>query len=152
MIMDERLEFADATALDTTGTDEDLIGDVIDLGATPRDFGITEQLYVVVQVTTAVTSAGAATVAFQLVSDAAAAIAKNGSQSYHVVTAAIPKATLVAGFELVIAIPPGGGGNAFERYLGLQSVTGTAALTAGAVNAFITNTPPLRAYYPDAVN
>ena len=39
MIMDERLEFADATALDTSGTDTDLIGDVIDLGSVTSDIG-----------------------------------------------------------------------------------------------------------------
>jgi hypothetical protein len=151
MILDERLELADATALDTTGTDEDLIGDVIDLGAEPMDFGVTQQLYVVIQITTAV-SGTSSTVAFQLVSDAAAAIAKDGTQSYHAITESIPEATLVAGYEIVMAIPPNGGGNTFERYLGVQSVTGVAALSAGAVNIFITNTPPVRRYLPDGNN
>lgn len=152
MWLDEFAEFADAAALDTTGTDEDLIGDVIDLGAAGRDPGNGEPLYLVVQITTAVTSAGAATVAFQLVSDSVAAIAKDGSQSYHVISKAFPKATLVAGYEIVIPIPPGGGGSAYERYLGVQSVTGVAALTAGAVNAFLTKTPQVAKSYADAVN
>lgn len=39
MIMDELLEFADATALSTAGTGLAAVGDVIDLGATPQDLG-----------------------------------------------------------------------------------------------------------------
>ena len=56
MIMDERLEFADATALDTTGTNVDLIGDVIDLGSTASDIGNGQPLYCVIQTVAAVTS------------------------------------------------------------------------------------------------
>ena len=56
MIMDERNEFADATALDTTGTDTDNIGDIIDLGGTTNYLGGGDhrQMYFVVQVTTTV--------------------------------------------------------------------------------------------------
>ena len=62
MIMDELLEFADATALSTAGTGLAAVGDVIDLGATPQDLGNGRGMYLVIQVDTAVTSAGAATV------------------------------------------------------------------------------------------
>lgn len=151
MILDELLEFADATALDTSGTDVDLIGDVIDLGTTPQDFGAGEALYLVIQVTTAVTSAGAATVQFHLASDAQAAIATDGSASIHWSSAAIGKAALVEGFKLVTPVPVGVG-VPYERYLGILTTTGTAALTAGAINAFLTLNPGKWETYADAVN
>ncbi len=151
MFLDERTEFADATALSTSGTGRALLGDVIDLGV-GRDIGQWGvPLYLVVQVTTAVTSAGAATVTFELVSDAAAAIATDGSASLHYASAAIGKATLVAGYEAV-KVPVPMENPAYERYLGVITNIGTAALTAGAVNAFLTQRPSGWKAYPDATN
>jgi hypothetical protein len=149
MILDERTEFADATALSTAGTGRALVGDVIDLGSTSVDIGTGEPLFLVIQVSTAVTSAGAATVAFELASDSQAAIAADGTATVHLATAAIAKATLVAGY-LVIAVqlPPG----TYERYLGVLQNVATAALTAGAINAFLTHDISKWVAYPDAVN
>lgn len=151
MIMDELLEFADATALSTAGTGLAAVGDVIDLGATPQDFGNGQPLYLVIQVDTAVTSGGSATVAFQLVSDAGSTLAADGSETLHYESAAIGKATLVAGYELVIPVPLGVG-TEYERYLGIQQNVGTAALTAGNINAFLTFDPKGWKSYPDAAN
>jgi hypothetical protein len=151
MIMDERLEFADATALSTVGTGLAAVGDVIDLGATPQDLGNGQPLYLVIQVDTAVTSAGSATVSFQLVSDGAATLAANGTETLHYASAAIPKASLVAGYEIVVAVPLEGS-VAYERYLGVQQNVGTAALTAGKINAFLTFDPKGWKAYPDAAN
>lgn len=135
MILDERNEFADATALSTAATGRALVGDVIDLGATSSDIGNGQPLYLVIQVDTDVTSAGAATVSFELASDASASIATDGSATVHAVTAAIPKASLVAGYvAAAVALPIG----SYERYLGILQNVGTAALTAGKVNAFLT--------------
>lgn len=86
MILDERNEFADATALSTAATGRALVGDVIDLGATSSDIGNGQPLYLVIQVDTDVTSAGAATVSFELASDASASIATDGSATVHAVT------------------------------------------------------------------
>lgn len=151
MILDERNEFADATALDTTGTDTDNIGDIIDLGGTTNYLGGGDhrQMYLVVQITTTVTSGGSATVQFKLVSDATSTIATDGSATEHIASDAKAIAGLTAGTQFAYALP----GGAYERYLAFQTVTGTAALTAGAVNAFLTYDPPAdwRAY-PDAVN
>lgn len=141
MILDERTEFCDATALNTgAGIATFLIGDVLDTGAVVRDLGAGEDLFFVVQVTTAVTSAGAATVQFHLASDAQAAIAVDGTASYHFSSAAFPTATLVAGYAAVAVKLPRAG-TAYERYLGVLQTTGpaTVALTAGAVNAFLTH-------------
>lgn len=140
MIIDKRNEFCDATALDTGGTGLALIGNVIDLGAAGRDMGNGTPLYLVIQVDTAVTSNGNATVEFHLVSDAQAAIAVDASATVHAKTADTAKATLVAGYRFVMALPaeyP-----AYERYLGILQNVGTAALTAGKVNAFLTDHVP----------
>lgn len=135
MILDERNEFADATALSTAATGRALVGDVIDLGGTSQDVGNGQPLYLVIQVDTDVTSGGSATVSFELASDASASIATDGSATVHAVTAAIPKASLVAGYVVAaVALPIG----TYERYLGILQNVGTAALTAGKVNAFLT--------------
>lgn len=149
MILDERNEFCDATALSTSGTGRALVGDVIDLGAADQ-IGSGDQLYLVIQVDTAVTSAGAATVSFELASDAQAAIATDGTATVHFATAAIPKATLVAGYTVaVVEVPivPDA-----ERYLGILQNVGTAALTAGKINAFLTADVARWKAYADATN
>ena len=100
---------------------------------------------------TAVTSAGSATVSFQLVSDGTSTLAANGTETLHYASAAIGKADLVAGYEIVVAVPLEGS-IAYERYLGVQQNVGTAALTAGKINAFLTFDPKGWKAYPDAVN
>lgn len=147
-IMDARAEFCDATALNTGAAGTYLIGNVMD-ASVARDLGNGRQIYLVISVDTAVTSAGAATVQFLLVSDAQAALATDGSATQHYASFAIPKATLVAGYQLVAALPPES--PAYERYLGVLQVTGTAALTAGKVNAYLTLDPPVQKSYPDAI-
>lgn len=148
MILDERNEFADATALDTGGTGRVLVGDVIDLGATSSDIGNGQPLYAVIQVDTAVTSGGSATVSFEIASDAQAAIAVDGTATVHAVTAAIPKASLVAGYLVAaVALPIG----SYERYLGIIQNVGTAALTAGKINAFLTTDVSKWVATPDGI-
>jgi len=152
MIMDELLEFADGSTDVQAATGTALIGDVIDLGATEQDFGSGEPMYLVIQIDTAITSSGSgASVAFQVASDSAAAVATNGEQSIHAVTDAIEEATLVAGFELVIPMPIGVG-VPYERYLGVQAVIAGETVTAGAVSAFLTKAPKKWVSYPDATN
>lgn len=137
MILDERSEFADATALSTAGTGRALVGDVIDL-VKARNVGLGKPLYVVIQVTTAPTSGGAATLDFELASDAQAAIATDGSATVHGSTGGL---AAIAGFTVgkafVIPLPPEGA-KPYERFLGILQNVGTAALTAGAINAFVT--------------
>lgn len=150
MILDERTEFCDATALSTAGTGRALVGDVIDTSVA-RDIGMGQPVYLVIQVTTAPTSGGAATVSFILASDAQAAVATDGTATEHIVTAAIPVADLVAGYTLCIPLPPEGS-NEYERYLGILQNVGTAALTAGAINAFLTLDQKGWKAYADGVN
>ena len=149
MILDELLEFVDATAI-ATATGAALAGDVIDLGAVPQDFGHGKAMYWVVNISTAVTSGAGATVQFKLMSDAAAAI-NPATGTVHVDTGAIAKATLVAGYMRVYPMPLGVG-NVYERYLGVTTTVGTAVLTAGAFNSFLTYDPSYWKSYADGVN
>ena len=148
MILDERLEFCDATALNTGGAASYLVGDVIDLGAASRDIGTGEDLYVVIQVDTTATSGGSATGAFHLASDAQAAIAVDGSATYHLSTAAIAVASLTAGTTVLAARLPSG---TYERYLGILQTTAVAAFTAGKINAFLTKDIAKYTAYADAL-
>ena len=150
MILDELLEFADATAL-PTGTGASLVGDVIDLGAVPQDFGHGKAMYLVIQVTTAVAGTSS-TVQFSLESDSVATIDAGAGASRHLLTDAIPEADLVAGKGYVWALPPNGGQEPYERYLGVVSTVGTAVLSAGAINAFLTFDPSFWKAYADGQN
>jgi hypothetical protein len=150
MILDELNEFCDATALDTGAAGDYLVGDVIDLGVAPTlqdlNGGADTDLYLVIQVDTAVTSGGAATVQFSLKSDSTADLAT--SPTTHFATAAIGKATLVAGYRVcAVALPMGN----YERYLGIIQTTAVAALTAGKINAFLTRNPGKYVALPNAV-
>jgi hypothetical protein len=147
-ILDKRTEFADAVALNTGAAGTYNIGDQIDLGLAGR--GISEpgdQLYLVLQVATGITAGSAGTVQFQLATDDSSTLATNATQSIHLQTRAFVTGTgtgtttLRPGTVLgVFALPIEG--VVYERYLGVQQVTGTAAITAGAVDAFLTPTPP----------
>ena len=151
MILDERLEFCDATSLNTGAAGMYLLGDVIDLQlAAGGDIGSGEPLYLVIGVDTTATSGGSATGEFVLASDAQAAIATDGSATQHVSTGPIALANLTAGKKFVMTIPLEG--LPYERYLGILQKTGTAAFTAGKINAFITINPTGNKPYPDAVN
>lgn len=155
MILDERLEFADATSV-AASAGTALIGDVIDL-ETARDIGNGEPIYLVIQVDTAIITGGAAgTVKFQLASDAAAAIATDGSATVHYDTGTIDTGAAGAGLTAAgatiaaIALPMEG--NAYEQYLGILCTTATTTTTAGAINAFLTTDVSKWKAYPDASN
>lgn len=137
MILDKRNEFCDAVALNTGGAGTYLVGDQIDLGAA-RDMGNGEPMYLVITVDTLPTSGGSATAQFQLASDASASIATNGTATVHLETKAFAISEMAAGTMLAaIALPLEG--VAYERYLGILQVTGTAAFTGGKINAFLTH-------------
>jgi len=140
MIIDDRNEFCDATSLNTGGAGNYLIGDVMDLGGgAPSALGdginVGPELSLVIQVDTAATSGGSNTTQFHLCSDAQAAIAVDGTATYHWSSPAIPVATLAAGYYVARVRVPSG---TYERYLGVLQTTAAAALTAGKVNAFLT--------------
>ena len=133
MILDERTEFCDATALNTGAAGSYLIGDVVDLGVA-RDLGGDMAAYLVLTVDTAATSGGSATGQFNLVTDDNAGLS---SPTVLASSRAWPVASMTAG-TVLMAIQLPLEGTLYERYIGIQQVTGTAAFTAGKVNAFIT--------------
>jgi hypothetical protein len=155
MILDERNEFADATALNTGAAGTYVIGDQIDLGNV-RDIGNGADITLVINVATGINAAAAGTVQFQLVSADNGALTTN--PVVHAQTGAFVTSTtsgnaggaLAAGTTLVGMVLPTGVD--YKRYVGIRQVTGTAAVTAGAVDAFLTLDATRWRAYADAVN
>lgn len=148
MIMDERLEFADATSV-AAAAGTALIGDVIDLSSVSRDVGSGQPLWLVISVDTEIITGGSAgTIQFILASDAQAAIATDGSATAHFTSrlfvtddsAANDTAMNAGQFPVVIMLPQEG--PVYERYLGILAVIATTTVTAGKINAFLTLDPP----------
>lgn len=159
MIMDERLEFADAVSV-AAAAGTALIGDVIDLGANSRDIGSGRELFLVISVDTEIITGGSAgTIQFVLASDAQAAVATDGSATAHYTSrafvtddAAANDTAMNAGqFAVVVALPPEG--PVYERYLGILAVIATTTVTAGKINAYLTLDPPRSArIYAEGAN
>lgn len=116
----------DLLPLGSTGTTTDFLGGAL---ATPSDPGKTQLMKLLAMVTTAFTSAGAATLQVNLVSADDAALTSNVTVLAS--TAVLAKTVLVAGYKFLISgrLPPG----ITQRYIGLQYVIGTATTTAGNV-------------------
>jgi hypothetical protein len=129
MIMDERTEFADANSV-AAAAGTALIGDVIDLGAVHRDMGGGQDLFLVITTDTEIITAGAAgTIKFQLVSDAQAAIATDGSATVHIDTGTFVTGTaaandpqLNAGGVIFLGRLPNEG-KIYEEFLGILCIT-----------------------------
>lgn len=149
MIMDARTLFAEEVAIGGS-TGRRLVGDVIDL-SNARDIGLSD-IWLVIICTTDFTSGGSATVQFELVSDAQAAIAVDGSATEHLVTSDMDYSGIDAGDRILVSrLPVEASGAPYERYLGIIANVSTAALTAGKISAFLTMDPPVRKLYPNNV-
>ena len=149
MIMDSNLVFAQGLDV-ASAAGTSLEGDVIDLDSTGRD--LLDTLSLVIQVSTAFTSGGAALVQFQLASDASAAIDTAGAATEHLRSDFFGMSDLTVGKNLVMPLPAGHSLAPYERYLGLLVVTNTATTTAGSINAFLTNDAQRWRAVADAVN
>ena len=141
MILDERTELCDAQSI-AASAGTAVAGDVIDLGATPYDLGVDEDLWIVLQVDTAIVAAGAGTIQFFVVSDALSTLGGGvvASCTLHASTAALATAASTpagqkAGDTLLAAKLPSG---AYERYLGILVTIATQTVSAGKINAFLT--------------
>ena len=122
MILDKQLIFSNGQALTATADSTN----VIDLGQTRANEG--EPTEILLQVDTALTSGGASTLVVSLVTDDNEAFS---SATTLLSTPAIPKATLVRGYQFSIGyLPPN-----VERYVKLVYTVGTADFTAGNINA-----------------
>lgn len=147
MMVDSRLEFANAAdGSQSAGTY--LAPNQVDLEVA-RDIANGQPLYLVIQADEAFTSGGSATVQFRLRSDDSASIHATTSTG-HIDTGAEAFGTYSAGHTKVIPLPLEG--NAYERYLGLQLIVGTATTTGGTYSAFLTAQPHGWKAYPDATN
>jgi hypothetical protein len=129
MFVDQQLRVSDSQAITVTARS----ANVIDTGI-KRDLGIGRQMYFVVTVTTAFTAAGAATLTITLET------ASDAPFTTPVVlwsSSAIGKATLVAGFVLLIPVPPmpSYASVAYDRFLSLNYTVATGPMTAGVLIA-----------------
>lgn len=136
MLLDKQATFSDAQSL-ALANGTYLSANVYDQGAPAvdtlgntitKDIGRSQWVDVLVQVVETFASGGAATLQVNIVTDDAENL---GSPTVIQSTPVLPLATLVAGYQFRLALPPG----LAERYLGIQYVIGTAAMTAGRVTA-----------------
>lgn len=144
MYLDSLLEMSDAQAVTATA----ISTNVIDLGPITdnalRDIGAGEDVYLVLSVDTTFTAAGAATLTAALVSDSTVNLATSPTTHATVLNAAAV-ATLLAGLQVAIKLPPGN----YEQYLGIQYTVATGPMTAGKINAFLTKDAQLYRAYAD---
>lgn len=158
MILDERLEFADATSV-ALAAGTTVLGDVIDLGGTTQDIGVGEPMWMVITTDTEVITGGVAgTIQFYLVSDALATLGAGvlASCTQHLASgslvtnsAASNDSKLNAGGVIMAVRLPA---DTYERYLGVLVMVGTTTITAGNVNAFLTKDYSKWIATTDAVN
>lgn len=150
MIVDSRNEFASAAAIAlNVGNAIAPNTHVIDRGASPElvDLGVgAKQMFLVLAVTTSFVGA-TATINFDLLSDSVPALTT--SPTTHWSSGAIGVATWVAGYRKIIPLPIE---ETYERYLGLWMTVGTANVTAGAIDAFLTDQPDAYRALPDGNN
>lgn len=132
MWIDKQLEFSDSQAVTATA----ISTNVVDLNTafnfnTGVDIGTGEDVYLVLQVDSAATAAGAATVQITLESSAAAGLT---SSTVHFTSANYALSDLTAGKTLLSVKLPSG---TYLRYLGVRYTVGTGPLTAGSFSAFL---------------
>jgi hypothetical protein len=125
MIIDKQNTLSDGQAITATAVSTN----VLDLGNTSRsDEGAPVTL--LAQVEAAFTAAGAATLTVTLETDDNEAFS---SATVLLSTGAIPKATLVRGYQIPISFLPAN----CERYVRLNYTVATGPMTAGMMNAGI---------------
>lgn len=132
MILDRTNEFSDSQAVTATA----ISTNVIDVNPAAKnatiDYGAGEPVWLVLQVDTTFTAAGAATLTATLESADNAALSSN--PVVHFTTPAIPLSGLTAGTQVArIRLPVGD----YKRYLGMRYTVGTGPMTAGAISAFL---------------
>lgn len=138
MYLDSQLEFSDAQAVTASAASEN----IIDLGSAQVNAGVGEELYLVVQVQTAMTDVGSdSTVAVTLEGDDNEAFAS----ATTVQTIGTFAATSAAGTKLVARLQPEA---ITERFLRIQYTVAGGDLTTGSFDAAIVHTAQLDDYFP----
>jgi hypothetical protein len=140
MLIDQQNQFSAAQAVTATGSTAS--SNVVDLGVA-RDIGgaVTDQLMLLCEVVTPFTSGGSATLQVQVQTSP-----DNSAWSILAQSDAIPVASLVQGYKFLPNELPGG----TSRYLRLNYVVGTAAMTAGAITAGLVPSLDVQPVYPRA--
>lgn len=140
MLIDQLNQFSNAQPITATGSTPST--NVVDLGVA-RDIGgaATENLALLVQVVTAFTSGGSATlqVQFQTSPD-------NTTWSNLAISDAVPVAQLAAGYKFLVNKVPG----PTSRYMRLNYIVGTAVMTAGTLTSAIVSSVDVLPSYPRA--
>jgi hypothetical protein len=148
MLMDSRSEFANKTPIGAT-LGKVLLGDHMDLGSV-RDIASAANTWLVVQVATTFTSAGAATLQVALASDSVNPPRVDGNETTHILSPVFALAQLTAGTQLLsIQLPLETDTTTYKRFLEIVATISVAAFTAGALNAFLTTEPRQGRQYAD---
>ena len=157
-ILDARNEFCDEVSVAAAASTA-VIGNVIDLGSTTNYPGNSDGLYLVLQTgsTEIITGGNAGTIFFTLVSDSLSTLGAGVvadctshavSQTFVTDDAAVNSAALNAGGVIMVVELPRG---TYERHLGILCTIGTTTVTAGTVNAYLTNDPAVWAAFADGI-
>ena len=136
MIIDKQLQVSDAQAVTASAASTD----VIDYGQTNPNSGLNDNVVLAITVDEAATAAGAATVVFS-VQDSA----DNSSFADVYATTTIGKATLVAGYQILIPMP-----YKHRRYVRVYYTVATCPLTAGKFSAQVVTGVQQNTAYPDS--
>ncbi len=150
MIMDALLLFEPVagTAVTATATSTNILdlANITGVSAITRDIGIggNFDMKIMVIVNTLFTAAGAATLQVQLQTAPDNGSGLPGSWSNLAMSDAIPKASLVVGYELLRIDMPYGA----QRFLQLNYVVATGPFTAGKLNAEMVLDKPEALAYP----
>jgi len=130
MLLDSQNQFSAAQAVSSTGATPST--NTIDLGVA-RDIGgaVTDQLMLLCEVATAFTSGGSATLQAQFQTAPDNGSGAPGAWVTLSQSDAVPVASLVQGYKFLPGELPG----PTQRFLRLNYVVGTAAMTAGALKA-----------------
>ena len=139
MYIDKSLELSSSQAVTASAASTNYI----DLGSA-RKMGVGEVKYIHFTVDTTTVSAGATTMDIEVEVD------DNTSFSSAKVVAsklAIPKADLVAGYQIYLPIPI----EADERYLRINYTVDTANFSAGAFSAGVVDKIQENTVYPDGI-
>lgn len=149
MLIDTKLLLSDAQAITADAISTNVIdllpsGGAINSGDTGGPTANTtaniaggKPLYLYVLVTTAMVSAGSATLTVALESDDNTSL--SSATSHLTVASAVAAATMVAGYWLAkgIVIPAG----SYQRYLGLRYTTNTSDFETGNISAWLSDIP-----------
>jgi hypothetical protein len=147
MLIDKQNQFSADAGDSPTATGSTASTNIIDLGVA-RDIGgaVTEQLMLLCEVVTAFTSGGSATLQVQFQTAPDNGSGAPGSWSILSQSDAIAVAALVQGYKFLPGELPGG----TQRFIRLNYVIGTAAMTAGTLKAALVPALDVQPVYPRA--